>query len=191
MITINNLKINNDGNIDVNITAGNTYIITSAKLWTKDTFRDLSLVKDFSFKLEQTSETEIFTLEPEDVELSTFNGLFFIEFETDEEIEGCSNPLLVIVTNFTSYYLCMTELILNSDICVNNLFSKEVCDSNSINKAISVNLLISAIEQCLELGQILEAVELITKIEELCSKCTSCKSTIKTTSCSSCNSYTY
>jgi hypothetical protein len=180
MITINNLKINNDGNIDVNITAGNTYIITSAKLWTKDTFRDLSLVKDFSF-----------TLEPEDVELSTFNGLFFIEFETDEEIEGCSNPLLVIVTNFTSYYLCMTELILNSDICVNNLFSKEVCDSNSINKAISVNLLISAIEQCLELGQILEAVELITKIEELCSKCTSCKSTIKTTSCSSCNSYTY
>lgn len=192
MITINNVSVNNDGNIDVNISAATGYLITSARLWTKTTFRDMSLVEDFSFKLEQAGETEIFVLEPEDVNLTNFNGIFFIEFETDEDIESdCANPLLIIVTNFTSYYLCMTELILKSSLCTSNLFSKEVCDSNSINKAISVNLLISAIEQSLELGQILEAIELIDKIEELCSRCTTCKQTIKTTGCSSCNSYTY
>lgn len=192
MIILNQVNINNDGNLFVNISAQPGYIIETAKLWTRDQFRDMTLVRDFTFKLDQSDETEIFALEPEDVNLSNFNGMFFVEFTTDEpsgECDECKDPLLVIVTNFTHYYVCLTELILSSSICVDNLFSKEVCDSNSINKALSINLLMSAIEQSLQLGQITEAMGLVSKIDKLCSKCTSCQQVIRTSSCSTCNSY--
>lgn len=195
MITSNNVSINSSGNIIVNISAGVGYTITSAKLWRKQDFKDYTLARDFSFKLEQVNNNEIFILEPDEVNLINFNGLYFLEFETDEpdedECETCPNPLLVVVTDFTYYYACLTELILAGAVCSDNLFSREVCDDNSINKALSISLLIDGVEQCLELGQFIEANLLLEKIEKLCSKCSACKKINKASTCESCGTYTY
>ena len=191
MITINNVSINNSGNIDVDITAQNGYEIESAKLWLRNDFKDYSLAKDFSFKLTQVSENESFTLEPDEIDLLNFNGLFFIEFQ--EGLVGHSTEVIstiVAVSNFTKYNLCLSELILNSSVCVENLFSREVCDDNSVNKAISVSLLLDAVEKCLLLGQFVEANLLLDKIDRLCKKCNTCNNEVRNT-CHSCNTYTY
>lgn len=193
MIVANNVSINGSGNLNVNVSTGEGYIITSARLWRKQDFKDYSLSKDFSFKLEQVNNNEIFILEPDEVDLINFNGMFFVEFETDEpdddECTDCPNPLLVVVTNFTYYYACLTELILAGAACSDNLFSREVCDDNSVNKALSISLLIDGVEQCLELGQFVEANQLLDKIDRLCNKCVACRSIKKTTTCTSCGSY--
>lgn len=195
MISINNINISNDGSsLNVNISTGVGYIITEARLWTENTYKDYTLVKDLGFKLEQINNKEIFTVTAEEVNLSNFNGIYFLEFETDEpldeECNTCANPLLVVVTNLNQYYRCMSELVLQADICNTNLFSREVCDDNAVNKALTINLFMDTINQCLELGQFVEAIDLMKNLKKLCDKCKSCKKITKhNNSCSSCNQY--
>lgn len=194
MITVNTISISNNAlNLNVDISTGNTYRITSAKLWTEESFKDYSLAKNLNFKLSQTTNTEAFILSAEEIGLVSFSGIYFLEFTSNQppvdECDTCPNPLLVVVTNLNQYYRCMAELILKADICVPNLFSKEVCDDNAVNKALTANLLLEAIKQCLELGQFTEAVILMKDLKKLCAKCTNCKTITKLTSCSSCNSY--
>jgi len=196
MITINTASISNNGlNLNINISTGNSFIISSAKLWTENTFKDYSKAVNINFKLSQTSNNEVFILSASEVNLDNFNGIYFLEFETNEpnndECTTCQNPVLVVVTNLNQYYRCMTELILKANICDNNLFSKEVCDDSYVNKALTINLLLETITQCLELGQFIEAIDTIKNIKKLCDNCTNCKTIVKSTSCNSCNSYTY
>lgn len=197
MITINNINISNSGeNLNVSISTGTGYIITSAKLWTENTYKDYNLAIDLDFKLEQVNNNEIFIVSADEVGLSSFSGIYFLEFETDEPLDDecstCTNPLLVVTTNMNQYYRCMSELVLKSDVCKANLFSREVCDDSYVNKALTINLLMSAINQSLELGQFIEALDLLSKLKRLCNNCSNCKKIIKTTStCTSCGTYTY
>ena len=192
MITINNISINNTGsNLNINISTGSTYIITSAKLWTEDTFKNYTLAKDLTYKLEQVNNNEIFNVSATELGLDSYNGIYFVEFESNQpvsdECDTCPNPILAVVTNLNQYYRCMTELLLEADICNVNLFSKEVCDDNSVNKAITISLLIDGVNQCLELGQFIEAIQMIKSIKKLCNKCKNCKKIIKSNNCTSCN----
>lgn len=195
MISVNNISISNDAlSLNVNISTGTEYNITSAKIWTEDTYKDYTLVKDISFKLEQINNKEIFILQANEIGLSSFTGIYFIEFTSDEpnsdECTTCSDPLLVVVTNLNQYYRCMSELVLKASICNDNLFSKEVCDDSSVNKALTINLFIDTVNQCLELGQFSEAINAMKSIKKLCNKCSNCKTIIKNTkSCTSCNQY--
>lgn len=198
MIIINDVSINPEGNLNVNIETGVGYHIISAKLWTKDTFDDNSLAKDFTYMLNQEEDNdnkEVFILTPGDVQLSSFSGLHFVEFKTDQPEEGdcseCSDSILVSVTDFSKYYKCIAESILKASVCSPNMFSSEVCNSSEVTKAMSANLLLSGIIQCLELGQLYDAIDLVNKLDQLCKNCTSCNSTVKLnkTTCTSCNSY--
>lgn len=195
MITVNNISISNDAlNLNVNIATGTSYIITSVKLWTEDTYKDYTLAKDLSFKLEQINNKEIFILESTEIGLSSFNGIYFLEITTnepnDDECTTCRNPLMAVVTNLHQYYRCMSELVLKASICTDNLFSREVCDDNAVNKALTINLFIDTVNQCLELGQFVEAINLMKNIKKLCNKCSNCKTIIKNTnSCTTCNQY--
>jgi len=192
MIVINNISINNTGsNLNINISTGSTYIITSIKLWTEDSFKDYTKAKDLNYKLEQINNNEIFNVSASELGLSNFNGIYFIEIESNEintdECSTCNNPVLAIITNLTQYYRCMTELILEADLCNINLFSKEVCDDNLINKAMTISLLIDGINQCLELGQFIEAIEMLKNIKKLCNNCKNCKTINKSSGCTTCN----
>lgn len=197
MISINNINISNNGlELNINVSTAATYNITSVRLWTEDSFKDYTLAKNLDYKLEQVNNNEIFIVTASEIGLSNFSGIYFIEIKSNEPAEDdcsdCVNPILAVVTNLNQYYRCMTELVLKADICNSNLFSREVCDDNAVNKALSVNLIIDAINQSLELGQFVEAIDLMKKVKKLCNKCTNCKKIIKNTkSCTSCNSYTY
>ncbi len=192
MITVNNININNTGsNLNINVSTGSNYIITSVNLWTENTFKNYSLAKNLNYKLEQLNNTEIFNISASEIGLDNYNGIYFIEIISNEppsdECDTCLNPTLAIVTNLNQYYKCMTELILEADLCNINLFSKEVCDDNLINKAMTISLLIDGINQCLEIGEFIEAIEMLKNLKKLCNKCKNCKSINKKNTCTSCN----
>ena len=176
MINVNNINISNDGKtLNINLSTGQGYNITSIKLWNQDTYKNYSLATDLSYKLEQINNKEILIYTKEELNYNSFDGIYFIEIESNEpennECDVCPNPLLAVVSKLDIYYKCMTELILEADICNANLFSREVCDDNKINKALSVNLFIEAINQSLDLGQFIEAISLLNNLKKLCIKC--------------------
>lgn len=196
MITINTASIGNNGlslNIDVETTVG--YNITKARLWTEETYRDEVQAKNLNFKLEQINNKEVFVVQAQELSLQSFSGIYFLEFITnapdEANCDSCSNVARVIVSNLDQYYKCMSELILKSDLCNSNLFSKEVCDSNPVNKAMTISLLMDSVVFCLELGQTIEAIDLLKKLKKLCSNCSSCKTVTKSSMCNTCNSYKY
>lgn len=198
MVNVNNISISNDGTkLNININTGSTYIITSAKLWTEDTFKDYNLVKDLNYKLEQINNKEIFTVTAIELGLSSFNGIYFLELQSNEPIDDecttCVDPILVVVTNLNQYYRCMSELVLKASICQDNVFSREVCDDSAVNKALTIHLFIDSVNQCLELGQFTEAIDLMKSIKKLCNKCSNCKTIVKNNnnSCTTCNQYIY
>jgi len=199
MITVNEVNLSNNGDtLYINVSTGVGYNITSIKLWNQDNFKNYETAKDLSYKLEQVNNNEIINYTATEVGYSNFSGIYFLEIETnqpsEDECSDCSNSLNIVLTNLAQYYKCMTELILKSEVCNNNLFSREVCDDNKINEAISVNLFIDAVNQCLELGQFSEAIILFNNLKKLCSKCTNCKtlsSDNRTVACTTCNQYIY
>lgn len=196
MITINEVSIGNSGlSLNINVETGIGYNITSAKLWTEENYRDESKAEILNSNLEQINNKEVFIVEAANLQLTSFSGIYFLEFTSNEPDEddcnSCSNVARVIVSNLDQYYKCISELILKSDLCHSNLFSREVCDSNPVNKAITISLIMDALIMCLELGQIIEAIDLMKKLKKLCSSCNNCKTINTTSTCNSCNSYKY
>lgn len=198
MVIVNQANISNNGlSLDININTAEGYTIQTIKAWTQDGFKEESEAIDLEYKLIQINNKEIFSISPEEMNLNRFEGIYFLEFtsnytgEEGEDCDECGNPVLVVVSNMDSYYKCATEAILKIDLCSNNLFSKEVCDSNYVNKAITINLLIDAVNQCLELGQLTEAIDLMKYLKKSCKGCTSCEDYLKTTECKTCKNYTY
>lgn len=196
MIVVKEASISNNGtSLNINIETAIGHNITSGKLWTADNFKSDINFKDLSLFFSEINNKEIFTVTNSQLELSNLNGIFFLEFTTNEpdldECSTCSDPIVVVVTNMDRFYKCMSEEILKSDLCQGNLFSSEVCDSNPVNKAITISLLIETINQCLELGQFVEAIGLMKKLQKICSNCTSCKSITTSNACKTCNSYVY
>jgi len=192
MINVNNINISNDGKtLNINIEVGNTYNITSIKLWNQNNYKDYATALDLSYKLEQINNKEILIFTKEELNYNSFDGIYFIEIQSNEpdnnECELCPNPLLAVISKLDIYYKCMTELILEADICNTNLFSTEVCDDNKINKALSINLFIEAINQSLELGQFIEAISLLSNLKKLCTKCKSCTTITRPNNCTTCN----
>lgn len=196
MIVVKEASISNNGtSLNINIETATGYNIMSGKLWTADNFKSEINFKDLSLFFSEINNKEIFTVTNSQLELSNLNGIFFLEFTTNEpdsdECSTCSDSITVVVTNMDRFYKCMSEEILKSDLCQCNLFSSEVCDSNPINKAITISLLIETINQCLELGQFVEAIDLMKKLQKTCSNCTNCKSITTSNACKTCNSYVY
>ena len=196
MISVNTININtNADELNIDVSAATGFLVTGLRFWNEENFKDYTTLVNLDYKLENLSENESFTITPNEVGLSSFSGIYFLEFDTDEtpmdECQEESDPLLVVVTNLNKYYKCIAELILKSSVCASNLFDREVCDDNEINKAMSAELIMQAILKCLELGQFVEAIELLKKLKLLCKKCSSCNKITKSTTCTTCNSYNY
>lgn len=197
MISVNNINVNtNADTLTIDVSAATGYLITGCRFWTDENFKDYTKLVNLDYKLTNLSENESFTVSPTEAGVSSFSGIYFIEFDTDEPMEDeCATepvPFLVVVTNLNKYYKCVAELILTSTVCGPvNLFDREVCDDNKINKAMSAEIFIQAILKCLELGQFVEAISLLQKLKQICKKCSSCDKITRNSSCSTCHSYNY
>ena len=188
MIVINNLEIQDNGQtlaVDVQTEIGST--ITSALLWNITTFKDYSRAINLDYKLEQLTNQEVFEVTAEELQISSFDDMWFIEFQSDYIPEdNCGeflDPALGITYNLSPYYKCLLNRFFEhqKNPCVN-------CNEPFIDELVlSIGLTLDIVERSIEEGYYLQAIELIKKLKKFCSitKCNNCE----TVECSSCSKF--
>ena len=188
MIVINNLEIQDNGQtlaVDVQTEIGST--ITSALLWNMTTFKDYSRAINLDYKLEQLTNQEVFEVTAEELQISSFDDIWFIEFQSDYVPEdNCGeflDPALGITYNLSPYYKCLLNRFFEhqKNPCVN-------CNEPFIDELVlSIGLTLDIVERSIEEGYYLQAIELIKKLKKFCSitKCNNCE----TVECSSCSKF--
>ena len=188
MIVINNLEIQDNGQtlaVDVQTEIGST--ITSAMLWNMTTFKDYSKAINLDYKLEQLTNQEVFEVTAEELQISSFDDIWFIEFQSDYIPEdNCGeflDPALGITYNLSPYYKCLLNRFFEhqKNPCVN-------CNEPFIDELVlSIGLTLDIVERSIEEGYYLQAIELIKKLKKFCSitKCNNCE----TVECSSCSKF--
>ena len=188
MIVINNLEIQDNGQtlaVDVQTETGST--ITSAMLWNITTFKDYSRAINLDYKLEQLTNREVFEVTAEELQISSFDDIWFIEFQSDYIPEdNCGeflDPALGITYNLSPYYKCLLNRFFEhqKNPCVN-------CNEPFIDELVlSIGLTLDIVERSIEEGYYLQAIELIKKLKKFCSitKCNNCE----TVECSSCSKF--
>lgn len=188
MIVINNLEIQDNGQtlaVDVQTETGST--ITSAMLWNMTTFKDYSRAINLDYKLEQLTNQEVFEVTAEELQISSFDDIWFIEFQSDYIPEdNCGeflDPALGITYNLSPYYKCLLNRFFEhqKNPCVN-------CNESFIDELVlSIGLTLDIVERSIEEGYYLQAIELIKKLKKFCSitKCNNCE----TVECSSCSKF--
>ena len=188
MIVINNLEIQDNGQtlaVDVQTEIGST--ITSAMLWNITTFKDYSRAINLDYKLEQLINQEVFEVTAEELQISSFDDIWFIEFQSDYVPEdNCGeflDPALGITYNLSPYYKCLLNRFFEhqKNPCVN-------CNEPFIDELVlSIGLTLDIVERSIEEGYYLQAIELIKKLKKFCSitKCNNCE----TVECSSCSKF--
>ena len=188
MIVINNLEIQDNGQtLAVNVQTETGSIITSALLWNMTTFKDYSRAINLDYKLEQLTNQEIFEVTAEELEISSFDDIWFVEFQSDYIPEdNCGeflDPALGITYNLSPYYKCLLNRFFEhqKNPCVN-------CNESFIDEfVLSIGLTLDIVEHSIEEGYYLQAIELIKKLKKFCSitKCNNCE----TVECSSCSKF--
>lgn len=176
MIYINNLSINNDKTqLSVNVETNLNSTITSAILWNQNTFKDYDKGIDISFKLEQINNKEIFILTNADININDFDGIYFIEFTSDYEEEGCSNcqnTVIGIAANMNNIKKYILNQVLDLKVC-------QGCpENNDIDNVINIHLSLKTISLALSLGYYEEAIFIYNKLKKLIGPkldCRSCK----------------
>ena len=188
MIVINNLEIQDNGQtlaVDVQTEIGST--ITSALLWNMTTFKDYSRAINLDYKLEQLTNQEVFEVTAEELQISSFDDIWFIEFQSDYVPEdNCGeflDPALGITYNLNPYYNCLLNRFLTQT-------TNECLSSNEVildDVTLSISLLIDMIEMGIEQGYYLQIIDLLAKVKKLCSiqKCNNCEQTV----CTSCSKF--
>lgn len=172
MITINKLQISSDRlTMDVSVTtdaSGGT--IDSINVWTESTFKDSTKAILLSQYI-TSSATEVFTIAASDLNISKFDGLYFIEFEDSE------NTLkLGAAAELTTYKKCLLDStleILSSDV---NVLMGEGCNNSNFNKLIYVHTILNALQSAIISGYYGEAIDLINTLKKFCTTCPDCGS---------------
>lgn len=192
MIVINECRVSNDNKkiyINAETTVG--YAITSIKIWNENTFKVFSQAK--VIPVIGTTNKEVLVVNSESLGFRKFDGIYFIEFETNApnpECSTCPNPVTAVVTNLVSYYKCGMEMLLKASKSCMNIFSAEVCDSSEANKAMSVHLLIDGINEAIKLNRFIDAINLLVNLKKICNSCSDCDAsgTENSVDCTSCGS---
>lgn len=188
MININNLKIINNGSqLSIDVVTNEGYFISSITLWTTDNFKNPSLGIDLSSYIEAINNQEVLIINAADIGLSKFDNLIFVEFKstytTPEQCSTCQNPALGITYNLSQYYQCLMNYL--SDLSIN---SCSTCDNKDIKNLVStISLYIDMIYKSLEIGYYDQAIDIIHKLQKLCSlrQCDNCPNI----ECANCNNF--
>lgn len=176
-IKINNFSIINNGlSLGVDVETSEGYNITSMLLWKMNDFKDYSLAINLNYKLEQINNSEVFIITNEELNISKFEDIYFIEIQSDEpdddECTTCLTPALGITYNLLNYYNCMLNVLLDTNI----LDCKDCNNVTTKNLVVTISLLIDSIEKSIELGFYTQAINNINKLKKLCSlnQCSNC-----------------
>lgn len=179
MILINNFSVSNDATklyIDVETDTG--FNITSAVLWTDETFKDYSQSVDVSSYLTGTTNREVITLPASVLGEETLSGIYFVEFESDSTIDdsdctNCDNPLGVAMS-LLCYKQCLLNKILEYSVC-----DPCACDKTECN-IVNTFMFMEAMTISLQYGYYNDAIDNLNKLRRLCNM------TVSSTGCSDC-----
>lgn len=180
MITINNFTINNtETAINVSVTTDIGETISSALVWTDETFKDYSQAIDVSDLLSQTSNMESFSIPATTLGEVKLTGIYFIEFETtaeeDDSCAGCNNPV-AIAASLNCYQDCLLNKVLKHNIC-------DPCSCDNIEcDIINTGMILDGLIRALQFGYYGEAIDLLASLKKLCNSCND--------GCEECNSCT-
>lgn len=175
MIFINNFTINSDNTalvVQVEVDAGET--VSSALLWTNETFKDYSKAIDITSYLEQVDNTEDFIIPASVLEQEILKGIYFIEFEatgnSEDNCTNCSNGLGVATS---PYYLkdCLLSKVREYKVCdgINK------CNEILLSSILNISVLLDSFCTSLQFGYYEEAIDIFNTLNKLCSACNGCK----------------
>lgn len=180
MISINLLQIDEFAekiNVDVNTTSGNK--ITKVYVWSSDTFKDYSKAIDLSSLIDGSDNTESFSIfAQEHLGVEKIVGLWFVEFESDEEIipDNCidnSNTGLGVVANLIPYHECVLNKLLAIEVDDCKPVINDGCDECSGN-IYYINTLVTTLKDAIQFGYYEEAIRIIKTLDDLCDVCHTC-----------------
>ena len=166
MITVNKFQVSTDRlSIDVEIAVASTFLVTSLDLWNEGTYKTPALAVDLDSKIVGTDETEAFTITAAEAGVTSFDGLYFMEIESNDPSDV---PGIVGTMSLTRYYAVIARLLCNVDLsCLN-------CNDNAQNVTL-LDLYVEAMKNAILLGRFRDAIEYLTKInifeEFSCSEC--------------------
>ncbi len=175
MITINILQINPSTgmlNVSVGTSVGNT--ISSVNLWSENTFKDYTKSIPLNAKLLGVNNLEVFSVDPKELGLEKFNGIYFLEFTTtDVETAACSecsgNMLLGVVADLGDYQECLLDSVL--DIQYD---TSDVVNNNQLADVFNIKVTLDAICTSIRFGYYQEAIDMIKILKKLCKDKTTC-----------------
>jgi len=176
MVIINKFSINQDGSqMQVSVETDDTFIFTSALLWTDATFKDYNESIDISSYLTQSSNIENFTINASDIGFDSFSGIYFLELQDNSTLEDdcvtCNNNLAVAAT-FVKYKLCLLDKVKAYEVC--NNFSEKNLDSNLFD-ILNIETILNATMTALEFGYYGEALDSLKVLKRLCNNnCDEC-----------------
>ena len=136
-------------------------LVTSLNLWTTSTYKDYNLAVDLSAKLTgSATETIIITLD--DLSLSYFDGVYFIEAENPTTLS------LAVASDLTRYKECIVDKILQTINCSD-------CLNTISDSAINAQTLLYSLQAAIQNSFIDEIVLISNTLDRYCSAdCKSC-----------------
>lgn len=172
MVTINILKISADRTtIDVSITTNSDDTFTDVNFWTDKTFKDYSLAIDLSAKLTGLTENEVFSITAEEVGLSSFDGIYFLEITstdvTPEACAECVNPLLAVVADLSAYREVLLDRVLKLNNNCSQLFTGDICSDSAANNVLNLQMLLDSVMAALQFGYYTQALSLFSSLDKL------------------------
>jgi len=179
MVNTTNIKINEAATrVDVLVETSENHKFTGLSFWKSENFQNIDDVIDLTSLMSMTTNEEDFYITAEDVGLTNFTGLFFLEFTTDEiddepSCQYLDNTFLAVVGNFTKYHLCLLDNIAAIDIEDCEVIYKGSKDCSECKDYIFLmNTLLESLYIASLYGMYDEACRIIENLDEICDDCT-------------------
>lgn len=164
-ITIKEFKINNtrtEISVDIELSPGS--LVTSLTLWDESNYKDPLTNIDLSYKISGQLNTETFVISTSDANVSSFNGIYIMEIETDNPSDV---PGIVGTISLNRFYSAIAQLLCNINLsCLN-------CNDNFQN-ALLLDVYLEAIRMALTLGRFTDAIMHLKKISLFTETCKDC-----------------
>lgn len=158
MITINKFQVSSDmKTLMIKVTAASTKRITSLKIQTDKTYLDTSV--DLTAKLSTVSEVSDIVLVPSDLTLTSFDGIYFATFETNE---AGVTPVIVAACNFSQFFYAINDSLTNVD---GNCLS---CN-DKIQNVLLMDLYLEGLKNALIVNKYTNAITNFYALRKLCS----------------------
>lgn len=162
---VNSVTINNDSSLIQIVVTDLDF--TNLLFWTHNSFKKASEAVNLASLIPTPiNDTYVFDITPANVGLTSFAGIFFLEFSLEE-----STPL-ISVSNLSIYHECLLSKILN--IKIENCKVVKTGCSDCEDSLFYASVLLDSLYVALNNAYYSEAVDIAKTLDELCEVCHSC-----------------